>query len=161
MILMLIPTFLLGAGMLGQAPMFEGDVRKEMTCVGCNGLGRTAKEESCPTCRGRGVAEFILPGPNRPIQLVGTVKSPSGAPVKGAQVAAHEKGLEGSAVLLETNNDGQFGLKVPPGEYVLNITSAGSGTLASEFKIEQNSKPIPAVGYDTLHRLDKEFTLSN
>lgn len=159
--MMLVPTFLLGAGMLGRAPMFEGDVRKEMTCVGCDGLGRVDKEDTCSTCRGRGVAEFILPGPNRPIQLVGTVKSSAGAAVKGAQVAAHEKGLDESEVVLETNGDGQFGLKVPPGEYVLKITSAESGSVTSEIKIEQNSAPIPAVGYDTLHRLEKSFSLSN
>ena len=59
-LMMLVPTVLYGAGMLGRAPLFEGDVRKEITCVTCNGLGRSAKEESCKTCRGRGVADFIL-----------------------------------------------------------------------------------------------------
>ena len=59
-LMMFIPTILYSAGMLGRAPMFEGDVRKEMTCITCDGLGRSGEEDSCETCRGRGVAKAHL-----------------------------------------------------------------------------------------------------
>lgn len=160
-LMMLVPTFLLGAGKLGRAPLFEGDVRKEMSCVSCNGTGKlVGKEESCSTCRGRGVADFILPGPNRPLQLVGTVKSSKGEPVSGAQIAAREKDVEGEPVLLETNKDGQFGLKVPPGEYLLSITSGSGPATEATLSVLPNKTPIPAVGYDTLHQLERDFVLS-
>lgn len=158
--MMLVPTFLYAGGMLGRAPLFDGDVRKEMTCLTCNGMGRTGKDETCATCHGRGVADYIIPGPHRPQQLIGTVKDSHGDKVAGAAVAAREKGISGEDVLLETNDSGQFGLKVPPGTYEISITSPNSGSLTQTLEVVQNTTPVPATGYDTLNHLEKEFTLS-
>ena len=158
-LLMFVPTILYSAGMLGRAPMFEGDVRKEMTCITCNGLGRTADEESCGTCHGRGVAEFIIPGKNRPLQLIGTIKDYEGKPVEGASISAREKGTDGPDVILETNGDGQFGLKLPPGTYDLKLHSEKAGSLTETLEVKPDPTPIPAVGYDTHHKFEKEFVL--
>ena len=160
-IMMLVPTILYSAGMLGRAPIFEGDVRKEMTCVSCDGLGRSAKEEVCPTCRGRGVAEFIIPGPNRPLQLVGTVKDSSGKTVEGADIAARMAEGDETSLMLKTNGDGQFGIKLPPGSYVLSITAEGKGSVTEEVVVEANHEPLGAIGYETLHQFEQEFVLSN
>ena len=89
-LMMCIPTILYSAGLLGRAPVFEGDVRKEMTCLSCDGLGQSGEEEGCDTCRGRGVADYIIPGPNRPIQLVGTVFDSRSGRVEGADITAHQ-----------------------------------------------------------------------
>jgi hypothetical protein len=163
-LLMFTPTFLYSAGMLGQAPLYEGDVRKEMGCLTCDGMGRTDKEETCGTCRGRGVAEFILPGPNRPLQLVGTVLNSSGEKQEGANIAVHEAGVtpgENGAkeILFLTNGDGQFGVKLPPGEYVIKAGTEGGSTVQESVLIEQNPSPVPATKMETLHKIEKEFRL--
>lgn len=156
---MLVPTFLYSAGLLGRAPLFEGDVRKEITCVSCDGLGRTASEESCPTCRGRGVADFIIPGPNRPIQLVGTVKNAAGKPVEAAEIATRQAEGDATQLILKTNGDGQFGIKLPPGSYVISVSATEHGSVTENIQVETNAKPIPARGTETLHSLEREFTL--
>lgn len=160
-LLMFVPTFLYGAGMLGRAPIFEGDVRKEMTCITCDGLGRSGKEESCQTCRGRGVADFIIPGPNRPIQLVGTVTDAGSKKVEGADVAVREAEGGPAEVLLKTNQDGQFGVKLPPGDYVLKVTTPSQGSLQENLSIAENKAPLPARSLETLHILEKDFSLGS
>ena len=158
--MMLVPTLLYGANMLGRAPIFEGDVRKEMTCISCDGLGRSAEKESCDTCRGRGVAEFILPGPNRPIQLIGTVRDSAGDTVEGADVATKQAEGDDTELLLKTNGDGQFGIKLPPGNYVIKISKDGSGSVEETLNMKANPDPLPARTLDTLHKLEQKFILA-
>ena len=156
-LLMLAPTFMYAGGYLGQSPMFEGDTRKEMTCATCDGLG-LVKTESCKTCRGRGVVDYILPGPNRPLQLVGTVQDSKSKPLVGADIAITESGKAGEPIIMKTNDSGQFGFKFPPGSYHLRLTHE---KLASdqELKVEANLQPIPTTGAETLHVIKKTFTL--
>ena len=158
--MMLVPTFLYSAGMLGRAPIFEGDVRKEMTCITCDGLGRTAEDESCATCRGRGVADFIIPGENRPLQMIGTVKDASDKPVEGAEVATRQAEGDQTPLVLKTNEgDGQFGIKLPPGAYVMTVSAPEKGSVTESIVVEVNADPLPARGAETLHELEREFHL--
>lgn len=162
-LLMFTPTILYSAGLLGRAPLYEGDVRKEMTCLTCGGFG-IVDEEKCDTCRGRGVAEYIVPGPNRPLQLVGTVYGPSGETIKGAEIAVREGGdaagqEESLELLYVTNDDGQFGVKLPPGEYVIKAQAEGNGVAEEQVVVTQVADPLPATKLETLHRLEKEFRL--
>lgn len=156
---MLTPAFLLSAGLLGRAPMFDGDERKEMTCIVCDGVGRTASEESCNTCRGRGVADFILPGPNRPLQLVGTVLGPDNKPIEGAEAAARQAEGDQTELIMATNHEGQFGIKLPPGEYVIRVTAEGIGSVQESLLVEHNPDPLPAKSYETHHKIEKDFKL--
>lgn len=158
-LMMCIPTMLYSAGMLGRAPLFEGDVRKEMACVTCKGMGRVADKDPCDTCRGRGVADFIIPGPNRPIQVIGTVTDAKGQKVGKAEVSARQAEGDDTALMLETNDDGQFGIKLPPGQYVLAISSAERGSVQESLVIEQNASPLPARSLDTLHTIEHSFHL--
>ena len=158
--MMLVPTILYGANMLGRSPIFEGDVRKEMTCISCDGLGRSADEDSCATCRGRGVAEFILPGQNRPLQLVGTVRDAAGDTVEGADVATRQAEGDDTELLLKTNDNGQFGIKLPPGSYVIKISKDGSGSVEETLNVKSNPDPLPAQSLDTLHKLEQKFILA-
>lgn len=158
---MLIPTFMLGAGMLGRAPEYEGDVRKEMTCLTCDGLGRTGKEkEACSTCRGRGVAEFIVPGPNRPIQVVGTVTNAENKPVPEAEVGIREPGTDEDQLRYRTNPSGQFGVKLPPGKWEILVQAEGQGTAQKTLEVVALNQPIPARGTDTFHKLEVDFPLA-
>jgi hypothetical protein len=163
-LLMFTPTFLYSAGLLGQPPLYDGDVRKEMTCLTCDGLGTSAEKESCGTCRGRGVADFIIPGPNRPQQLVGTVFNASGETIEGADIAVHVSGAvpgEGGVkeLLFKTNPDGQFGVKLPVGEYVIKASVEGGTTTQESIVIESNPTPLPASKMETLHKIEQEFRL--
>jgi flagellar hook assembly protein FlgD len=110
------------------------------------------------------VAEFILPGSNRPIQLVGTVYNSSGEAVEGADVAVRlsdqTPGQDGAKeILFNTNGDGQFGVKLPPGQYVLKVSKEQSGPVEETITVEQNPAPLPATKLETLHKLEKEFRL--
>lgn len=159
-LMMLVPTILLAAGKLGQAPLWDGDVRKEMTCLTCQGVGRPAPEKACPTCYNRGVAEYIVPGPERPLQLVGTVHNPAGEPLVGAKIEAREtEHPEGTPLVLQTNNDGQFGMKLPPGSYSLQFSHENL-SLEQTVEAVSNSEPIPAKGSETLHKIEKTFVLN-
>lgn len=165
-IMMLAPTILYANGSLGRAPMFEGDTRQEMSCLSCGGLGKVKgedkkTEEKCRTCYGRGFSEYILPGPNRPLQLVGTVKDPSGKPVTGADVGITEAGVKADPIVMKTNDDGQFGFKFPPGNFHLSFSVPENGKLKLEqdLKVERNPAPLPASGMDTLHKIEQTFTL--
>ncbi len=162
-LLMITPTILYSAGLLGRAPLYEGDVRKEMTCITCNGLGRSG-EDTCRTCRGKGVAEFILPGNNRPLQIVGTVYNSSGEVVEGADVAVRQSdqapGQDGAMeILFNTNGDGQFGVKLPPGQYVFKVSKEQSGPVEETLTVAQDPAPLPATKLETLHKVEKEFRL--
>lgn len=159
-LLMLVPTILYSAGMLGRAPVFEGDVRKEMTCITCDGLGRAGESETCETCRGRGVADFIFPGPNRPIRMIGTVTNATGDKVEGAEIAARQAQGDDTELLLKTNEQGQFGIKLPPGQYVLRVTAPTGESVQENISIEQVSAPLPARSLDTLHTIERDFHLS-
>lgn len=156
-LMMLAPTFLYAGGYLGRAPMFEGDVRKEMTCASCQGLG-TVKNEKCKTCHGLGVADYIIPGPNRPVQLIGTLHDKDNKPLVGAEIAITEVGQTASPIVMRTNENGQFGFKFPPGSYNLKLTH---GKLAAQesLKVEPYLQPIAAQGFETLHTIEKTFTL--
>lgn len=156
-LMMLIPTMLLAGGKLGQAPMFDGDTRQEMTCLTCDGLGRV-QEEGCPTCRGTGVSEYIIPGGNRPIQLVGTVLAGPKKPLPDTEVEAAVVGQEGT-ISVATNESGQFGLKLPPGEYHLIFKHPDGKHLEQDLAVVKNGDPIPVRGPDTLHVIEKTFTL--
>jgi Carboxypeptidase regulatory-like domain len=159
-LMILTPTILYSAGLLGRAPIYEGDVRKEMTCITCDGLGRSAGEESCSTCRGRGVADFIIPGPNRPLQLVGTVKASTGETVEGADIACREAEGNDMELLFKSNGDGQFGIKLPPGTYIVKVSAPDKGSVSESVLVEANTDPLPARGTSTLHILEKDFMLA-
>lgn len=157
-LMMLAPTFMYAAGKLGQAPMFTGDTRKEMTCLSCDGLG-TTQGISCKNCYGRGVGDYIIPGPNRPIQLIGTLHDPKAKPLVGAEIAITESGdKESKPVIMKTNDNGQFGFRFPPGSYHLKLSH---DTLAAEQEVtvEPNLDPISTTGSETLHKVEKTFTL--
>lgn len=167
-LLMLVPTFLLAAGKIGQPPLFDGDQRLELTCIVCDGMGRldAETEDSCVECRGTGVAEYIVPGESRPVQFVGTVLDAAGAVVSGAEVHAfelssEETGLQVSefSLVVYSNDAGQFGLKLPPGHYRIEIDH-DSGKGMEDIEVTRNETPILVRGEETLHRIEQAISLS-
>ncbi len=158
-IMMLAPTMMYAGGKLGQSPMFEGDSKKELSCRTCDGLGKV-KGENCETCYARGFVDYIIPGPNRPIQLVGTVKNKADKPLVAVEVAITEAGVGGTPIVMKTNDDGQFGFKFPPGQFHLEMVHPESGLKGkADLTVEANSDPIPTTGTETLHILEQSFTL--
>ncbi len=167
-LLMLVPTFLLAAGKIGQPPIFDGDQRLELTCIVCDGMGRVDAdtEEKCAECRGTGIAEYIVPGDLRPIQLVGTVLDSAGAVVPDAEVRGFELSLEEAgpqvsefSLTVYSNDSGQFGLKLPPGHYRLEIEH-DAGKMVEDLEVQRIETPLLVRGQETLHRMDRSFTLS-
>lgn len=61
--------------------LYEGDVLEKRTCRECGGDGKQEPDPSfpmvgdrCVACRGKGEVEVIVPGPNRPTRIWGTVQ---------------------------------------------------------------------------------------
>lgn len=150
--LMLVPTFLFLAGPLRRPPMFEGDRIVELDCAACKGL-----DPECDACSGKGKTGFVIPGPNRPQYLVGTVTDKAtGKSLAGASVKVS---TEAGPIELKTSQEGQFGLRLPPGSYPLRLEAEGHPPLEQELEVVPNEQPIPVSGDITLHRVDLAFKL--
>lgn len=151
-LLMMVPTFLFVAGPLRRPPMFEGDRLVELDCSVCRGVN-----PECETCAGKGKSTFVIPGPNRPIYLVGTVTDrASGASLAGASVKVS---TEAGPIELKTSEEGQFGLRLPPGTYPLRIQDEKHPVLDETLEVAPNQQPIPVSGDLSLHRVDLSFKL--
>ncbi|MGE0494828.1 MAG: carboxypeptidase regulatory-like domain-containing protein [Vulcanimicrobiota bacterium] len=154
-LLMFVPTFLFAAGPLRRPPMFEGDRIQEMECRRCSGAGKEGAEE-CRLCRGRGRTDYILPGPNRPTQVIGTVLNGGGHPVEGANILVKSSFGELS---YRTNGDGQFGVKLPPGRYTIEASQEGAGQAVQEVDVVASVEPLPAAMPTTLAEMAIELSL--
>ncbi len=154
-LLMFIPTFLFAAGPLRQPPLFEGDRIAELDCRQCDATGKTQGED-CGLCRGRGKAQYILPGPNRPQQVIGTVVNAGGHPVESARVSV----MAGPDQLeFQTNHEGQFGVKLPPGDYTIAVRKEEVGQSEQSFVVPVTTQPLPAANPTTLQELPLDFEL--
>lgn len=152
-LMMLVPTFLFAAGPLRRPPMFEGDQLTKARCQPCEGLGQV-KGSECEVCRGQGQIDVVIPGPHRPVQLVGTVRLREQS-VGGAAI---EIVYSDGAFELKTNPQGQFGAKLPPGSYTVRVAHDGRKT-EKELKVEPDNAPIPVNGEGSLRKLEVDFPL--
>lgn len=163
-LLMLGPTFLYAAGKIGGAVVFKGDTVKEMECKACGGLGKvlpTDKEASCPTCHGKGFAKYVIPGPNRPIQLLGSVVDAEGKPLADASIAITENGVEASPIVVHTSKEGNFGFRFPPGSFHLKVSHPTKKAVAEkDLTVEINAEPILSSSEEELHKIEETFTLA-
>lgn len=132
--MMLVPTFLYVAGPLRQPLLTEGDKIEDRTCPQCNGM-----KKDCPRCKGTGVVPFVIPGPVRPTQIIGHVYAPDQSVVADASVTVQGGG---QTMSFKTDEQGRFGVTVPPGEYPISIQSP-KGQLDDKINVAV-LKPAPA-----------------
>ncbi|MCA9791796.1 MAG: carboxypeptidase regulatory-like domain-containing protein, partial [Candidatus Eremiobacteraeota bacterium] len=101
--------------------------------------------------------EYILPGPNRPTQVIGTVLNGGGHPVEAADILV--KSAAGD-LNYRTNQDGQFGVKLPPGRYTIEASQDGVGKAVKEVDVQPSTEPLPAAMPTTLAEMPVEFSLA-
>lgn len=144
--LMLAPLFMLAGGAIGGPPLWEGDRVEHRVCPDCQGKG-----QGCLSCRGRGKADYILPGPHRPTQFDGLLLDPKGTwkgdpppgplprqPQGRGVFPAHVKFItqDGYEVPFETDAQGRFQVELPPGTYRVQAGAPGYQSYDSSLKVE-------------------------
>jgi hypothetical protein len=140
--MMMVPTFLYFHGELRHPLLLEGDKIVEAACPDCHGSGKAAdKIHRCARCDGRGVIAYVVAGPKRPTQIVGHVYAPdSEQPVNAADVHLETGSIP---IDLKTDDQGRFGVTLPPGNYTLNV-KAPQGTYLEPLPVSVIAKPQPA-----------------
>lgn len=152
--MMLVPTIMFAAGPLRLPPMFEGDQLVEVACPDCSGLGKV-EGEKCNRCSGQGMVPGIAAGPHRPVQVVGTVLSGDNK-IVGAEVKV-DLGSEGE-LTYQTNGDGQFGVKLPPGTYQIAVIHEQNSS-NQQVVVLHHKEPVVIEEGGNLHRQEVEFQL--
>ena len=151
-------------GSLKDSQIYPGDKLVTRECRWCSGTGVDEDPEtrrhtggSCPGCRGAKKLEVILPGPNHPVVIKGSVRDSAVSdgfdlgeapampmqPVKGAVPNAKVVfAKSGQIVEAETAATGRFRLALPPGTYKVKITAAGFQELTDDYQVEPRREPI-------------------
>ncbi len=148
----------------GGPQLWDGDVVESMDCQSCQGSGEV-EGERCRGCLGAKKLKVVIPGPNHPAQLKGTVRDLSAfkSEEEGREVAAREaaetglslkpvQGGIGQAVLtlegaeatiaLETKATGKYSSLVKPGEYSVTVTAEGFQDQTLTLIVEPREHPI-------------------
>lgn len=152
-----LPAYLYVVECATATTLYPGDQLEERGCRECGGSGdpgQYAEEipglRGCPACGGTGQVEVIIPGPNRPTRVRGTVRhwrqdeeqgfslpdmygggltgashlmAPCPDGIAGAEVRFTRSGAED--IVVETNRNGRFLALLPPGEYRVTTSAAG------------------------------------
>lgn len=139
-LMMFTPTFLYFAGPLRDPLTFDGDRFVELKSRQVDGRLQLVEDDQDTEYE---YNQFIIPGPNRPARITGTVYA---EPDPNKRVAAAQvRLLAGDLTLeLETSPEGQFGLDLPPGTYTLEIAAFGYAPHSQELVVDYSQEPIPA-----------------
>lgn len=165
---LLLSLLMVGCGLGPQA--YPGDKTETRVCYWCNGTGLAADEVEgrttggkCPGCRGAKKLKCILPGPNHPAEVRGTVRdatalgdmanNPEAAalmafeenrrpgPIRGAVSA--KISFEGADKIEYTvPASGRIKTLLKPGHYNVTITAPGFQELKTEADVRARQEPI-------------------
>lgn len=144
--LMMAPLAMLAGGVIGTPPMWDGDRVEQRDCPDCRGKG-----QGCEGCKGRGKANYLIPGPHRPTQFDGLIVDsrekwqgnpppqplPQTPPGKGV-FPAHVQFVaqDGYVVPFETDPQGRFQVVLPPGTFKVKAEAPGLKTYESTLTVE-------------------------
>jgi hypothetical protein len=151
--------------------LHDGDKTESLTCPVCNGSGDGREAGTrCQACLGAKKLKAVVPGPNHPVDLRGSVRDlaafkdqaqadeitaydaqnrkPSLTPVKGAVPRATIV-FSGPAGTTEFSSKatGTFSGIIAPGQYKLTVTATGFATKNQDITIAPRQLPIwPEAG---------------
>lgn len=165
----------------------EGDRVESLACPICDGSGE-AKEagKRCATCLGAKKLKAIIPGPNHPMLIKGTVRDLSAFKdqaeadgVAAAEAKEHKvslravRGAVGQALLvfegperleIQAKATGRFSGYLKPGTYKLTVTAPGFAALERQLQVDPRKDPIwpEAGGLEGIpvEHLQLDFTMS-
>ena len=162
-------VFLLLANSLKGPRVSRGDAVEQRTCRSCDGSGvetgasgRFAKEGAvCFTCAGEKTVKVVIPGPDHPTTILGTLQceghppesqksqGPLGmprldrlGPPPGPVVKGKITVTGGSKPVTVEASAGRFRATLVPGSYHLSVDAEGYLPLVSAVKVERIQGPI-------------------
>lgn len=156
-------TFL-GVKSVSGPQLHPGDRLESMTCRYCQGGGQNPEgDKKCRACLGTRKLKVVVPGPEHPVEIRGTVRDLSAfsdaesarqlaesdseprnlTPVKGAVRGARIR-LQGSGktVELESKATGRFRAALKPGEYQVEVSAAGLKPWQQSLSLKPRTEPI-------------------
>jgi len=162
--------------------LFDGDRLESRTCRWCGGtgsdngmlteMGGPDFKGKCPSCRGVGQVDVIVPGLVRPTRLWGVLLDASQAdeeasfscpplikllPLQTAFASEQTRMIQGAipgarlefvpsdggaAVEVRTDTTGRFTVRLAPGQYTFKAARDGLTPIAESFRIEPLVEPI-------------------
>ncbi len=165
----------------------EGDRVESLACPVCDGSGE-AKEagKRCATCLGAKKLKAVVPGPNHPMLIKGTVRDLSAFKdqAEADEVASTDakdhkvslrvvRGAVGQASLvfegperleIQGKVTGRFSGYLKPGSYKLTVTAPGFAQLERQLQVDPRKDPIwpEAAGVEGIpvEHLQLDLTLS-
>lgn len=152
--------------------LHDGDRTESLTCPVCQGSGEGKQADTrCQACLGNKKLKAVIPGPNHPRDLRGTVRSlavfkdqaeaeetaandavnrkPSLTPVKGAvpQASLIFTDPQGGKTEFTSKATGTFSGIIAPGRYSLEVKAAGFTTKTQDVTVAARQNPIwPEAG---------------
>ena len=146
--MMLVPSFLFWSGHLSRPLMVEGDQLQEQPCPVCRGT-----DTKCKRCHGKGVINFIVPGPQRPTHVVGHVYGNDQQPRADVNVTVEIPPHD--PIKLRTDATGRFGVTLPPGNFTLKLNEGAT----QQIHIDPQTKPVPADEQVTFPVEDRPYQM--
>ena len=167
-----------------QVPLHEGDVRKSITCKWCEGEGTLAGER-CKYCLGAKKLKAIIPGPNHPLRIRGTVwklasfkskeeaeKAASEVDYSKVELRAADNTVGGTKITFKTGDEvvemqskisGRYRGFIKPGDYTVTVEAPNFAPQTFDYKVPVRTKPvwppIPGVEVEDEEQLDLELYL--
>ena len=148
----------LGVRSVSGPQLYKGDRQEVMTCRLCQGSSK-----QCKLCLATGKVKVIVPGPNHPLDLRGTIRDASAFPsAEHAQATADREAGEvslkpvtgavpnarltftkdGKSVPIQGKATGRFRCNLPPGNYQLSVEAEGYQPLKQSFEIPARKLPV-------------------
>jgi hypothetical protein len=167
-----------------QVPLHEGDERRSITCKWCEGTGKMG-EERCKYCLGAKKLKAVIPGPNHPLRVRGTVWNVAhfGSEEKAREAAESEDYEKvylktrpeavGQARIIFQNSDaevvmeakpsGRYWGYLVPGDYTVSVMHPEFEKMEQAFTVPVREHPIwpeiPGVEVEDEDQLDLELYL--
>lgn len=148
----------LGVRSVSGPQLFKGDRQETMICRLCQGNGK-----DCKLCLSTGKVKVIVPGPNHPVDIRGTVRDAAAFPsleqaqstaereagevgLKPVTGAVHNARLafakDGKTINIQGKATGRFRCNLPPGTYQLSIEADGYQPLKQAFEVPIRRQPV-------------------
>lgn len=148
----------------GGPQTFDGDKVEVRDCWACQGSGEKDGER-CKDCLGNKKLKVIVPGPNHPVQVKGSVRDRSAFKdeAEAAEVAARDaadtklslKAVQGGIgratilvkgqageIVLETKSTGKFKTLLKPGSYTLVVSAEGFKESTVSLEVPPREHPV-------------------